>query len=146
MRSTDSLWKAVESRDASVDGRFFYGVTTTGVYCRPACPSRLPLRENVRFFDNSQDAVRAGFRACKRCCPEDGTQSALRRESLERARLHIEQSLEPVRLDELASLTGFSKFHLQRLFRESFGLTPAQYANQVRVQRARTELRSSDSV
>lgn len=71
MLSVDECWDAVTRRDAGADGRFFYGVRTSGVYCRPACPSRLPNRENVSFFATVAAAQAAGLRACKRCRPEE---------------------------------------------------------------------------
>src|SRR4051812_10340457 len=67
----DAKWAAVVARDARFDGRLFYAVTTTGVFCRPSCGSRRPLRTNVRFFASSADAAKSGFRACKRCKPAE---------------------------------------------------------------------------
>src|SRR5207245_7651619 len=67
--SADERWDAVARREGAADGRFVYAVTTTGVFCRPSCASRLPNRRNVRFFDTTTEAARAGFRACKRCRP-----------------------------------------------------------------------------
>ncbi len=68
--SDDVRWETLKKRDSLVCGEFVYGVLTTGVYCRPACASRLPNRENVRFFETSEEAEQAGFRPCKRCKPE----------------------------------------------------------------------------
>ncbi len=70
----DPRWAAVGARDASYDGRFVYAVRTTGVYCRPSCPSRRPLPRNVAFFDSGAKARSAGFRACRRCRPDGGSQ------------------------------------------------------------------------
>ena len=68
--NTDSRrWQAVQKRESEADGAFVYAVTTTGIFCRPTCSSRRPNRENARFFDSTQPAEAAGFRACKRCRP-----------------------------------------------------------------------------
>jgi len=72
MLDFDQCWAALERRDAGADGKFLYGVRTTGVYCRPGCASRLPLRKNTLFFETRAEAEAAGLRACKRCRPADG--------------------------------------------------------------------------
>src|SRR5882724_4619517 len=91
------LWQAVKNRDRSWDGKFFFAVATTGVYCRPSCACRLPLRKNVRFYGSREDAERAGFRACLRCRPAEpaGADPALVRiqEVCDYIRAHARQSL-----------------------------------------------------
>jgi AraC family transcriptional regulator of adaptative response/methylated-DNA-[protein]-cysteine methyltransferase len=72
----DNLWQAVLARDAASDGRFVYAVRSTGVYCRPSCPSRRPKRESVRFFPGPDVAELAGFRECRRCQPRAGAPPA----------------------------------------------------------------------
>jgi len=67
----DWRWQSLVRKDERADGLFWYSVKTTGVYCRPSCPARLPKRENVAFHDSTQNAEKAGFRACKRCGPKD---------------------------------------------------------------------------
>ena len=68
-RTPTQRWRALTTRDARADGHFVYSVATTGVYCRPACPSRLAARANIAFYNSAADAERAGFRPCKRCTP-----------------------------------------------------------------------------
>ncbi|MEM5316313.1 bifunctional DNA-binding transcriptional regulator/O6-methylguanine-DNA methyltransferase Ada [Paraburkholderia sp. JHI869] len=118
-------WQAVTSRDASVDGAFFYGVRTTGVFCRPSCASRLPRRENIEFFAEADDARAAGYRECKRCRP-----GGLPRE-LEIVRRACEaldaDPQERLTLAQLGEAVHLSPFHLQRLFKRVLGVSPRQY-------------------
>ena len=85
MLDLEECWAAVESRDAAADGSFFYGVRTTGVYCRPGCASRRPLRTNTVFFETPAAAEAAGLRACKRCRPTDGSAASRHLAAIERA-------------------------------------------------------------
>src|SRR4051812_42070884 len=98
----EARWLAVVGRDPSADGAFYYSVRTTGVYCRPACASRLARRENVRFHDTALEAERAGFRPCKRCCPDEGTLAERQARAVERACRLVESANEPPDLDALA--------------------------------------------
>jgi len=144
----DAAWRAVATRDASADGRVFYGVTSTGVYCRPSCPSRRPRRENVRFFPSASAAERDGFRACRRCRPNDITRAA---ESVARAKdildRHADSGAEgTVSLGELAQAVGMSPFHLQRVFQAQLGLSPARYLRARRGERFKSRLRSGGTV
>jgi AraC family transcriptional regulator of adaptative response/methylated-DNA-[protein]-cysteine methyltransferase len=146
--ATDAAWRAVAARDASADGRVFYAVTTTGVYCRPSCPSRRPRRENVRFFSSASAAEREGFRACRRCRPNDVTRAA---ESVARAKeildRHADNGAEgSVSLGELAEAVGMSPFHLQRVFQAQLGLSPARYLRARRGERFKSQLRSGGTV
>jgi AraC family transcriptional regulator of adaptative response/methylated-DNA-[protein]-cysteine methyltransferase len=143
-----AAWRAVVTRDASVDGRVFYAVTSTGVYCRPSCPSRRPRRENVRFFSSPSDAEREGFRACRRCRPNEVTRAA---ETVARAKeildRHAEHGAEGrVSLGELAAAVDMSPFHLQRVFQAQVGLSPARYLRARRAERFKAELRSGGTV
>src|SRR5947208_13163807 len=118
MRSVveDSKWQAVLDRDGSSDGKFFFGVSSTGVYCRPSCPAKRPRRENVTFFRRPEEAERAGYRACLRCRPKaiNGNAQAEMVKSICR---YIEQRLdEPLTLQRLANAFHLSPFHLQRTF------------------------------
>src|SRR5688572_24738199 len=111
-------WAAVAGRDRRYDGRFVYAVRTTGVYCRPSCPSRRPAAANVVFYDDAADAERAGFRACKRCRPRAkgaaiGAAAAVR-DAAAFIDAHVD---ERVTLSTLAREAGLSPFHLQRVFR-----------------------------
>jgi len=144
----NAAWRAVTARDASADGRVFYAVTSTGVYCRPSCPSRRPRRENVRFFSSASDAEREGFRACRRCRPNDITRAA---ESVARAKeildRHADSGAEgSVSLAELAEAVGMSPFHLQRVFQAQLGLSPARYLRSRRGERFKSQLRNGATV
>ena len=140
----EECWNALLSRDVSADGSFFYAVMTTGVFCRPQCASRRPLRHNVRFFADRASAEKAGFRACKRCRPDCDTlpETAM----IARACRMIEESEIPPSLDDLAATAGLSRFHFHRVFRRITGLTPRAYASARRDERTRDALRRSDSV
>jgi len=138
-------WAAVQARDWRRDGTFVYAVTSTGIYCRPSCPSRRPARANVRFFDQPADAERSGFRACLRCAPRERATADIR--AVERARAWIDRHLDqPVRLATLARVAGLSSFHLQRTFKRLVGVTPREYAAAHRQQALRQTLRAGRKV
>ncbi|MFN2136036.1 MAG: bifunctional DNA-binding transcriptional regulator/O6-methylguanine-DNA methyltransferase Ada [Candidatus Promineifilaceae bacterium] len=141
----EARWRAVNERLPEADNRFFYGVTTTGIYCRPTCASRQPRRENVRFFDDAAQAEAAGFRPCKRCAPERDAVDPGLAAVIEACRLIDEVERAPS-LDELAGAAGFSKYHFQRLFKRHIGLTPRQYAAQKRAERLRAALQEESAV
>ncbi|HEY0974480.1 MAG TPA: bifunctional DNA-binding transcriptional regulator/O6-methylguanine-DNA methyltransferase Ada [Solimonas sp.] len=142
----EHYWKAVTERDAEQDGRFCYGVVTTGVYCRPSCPSRQPLRGNVRFFETADAAEAAGLRACKRCRPRDAIADR-ERPRIEALCRHIEAHAdEALDLDALAQRAHLSPFHLQRRFKAVTGVTPKQYLDACRLRRLRTQLRDGETV
>ncbi|GGY98370.1 bifunctional DNA-binding transcriptional regulator/O6-methylguanine-DNA methyltransferase Ada [Novosphingobium colocasiae] len=126
-------WQAVLARDRSWDGRFVTGVLTTGIYCRPSCPARHPRRENVAFFAAPQDAEAAGLRACLRCRPQDLSRDEI---AVGRAIELIRTCEGPPALDWLATETGYSPAHFQRLFKRAIGLSPAAYARALRFERA----------
>jgi AraC family transcriptional regulator of adaptative response/methylated-DNA-[protein]-cysteine methyltransferase len=110
-------WQAVATRDATSDGAFVYAVASTGVFCRPSCPSRRPQRHNVRFFDSAEAAVAAGFRACRRCRPEVPGLADPERRIVEAVCGAIAEAEEAIpTLDELAEAAGVSPHHLQRVF------------------------------
>ena len=142
----DPRWTAVQTRDASADGTFWYSVRTTGVYCRPSCGSRAPLRENVAFHATREDAERAGFRPCKRCKP-DGPSQAERQATLVAAACRTIEAAESMpTLEVLAQQAGLSPFHFQRMFKAVAGVTPRQYGAAHRGQRMRQELGSAARV
>jgi len=137
----ETAWKQLAARDANA--RFVYGVTTTGVFCRPGCASRRPLRQNVRFFSSVVEAQAAGFRPCKRCNPSSSAPGA----TLDKIRAHIEKNLDrPVQLKELGRVAGLSPFTVQRLFKREMGVSPLQYQRAMRAGQLRSALKQGDSV
>ena len=138
----DDRWQIIGAKDRRFDGAFVTGVHTTGIYCRPSCPARLPLRKNVKFYANATDAEAAGLRACKRCSPN--TQSA--EEACVLAAIAAIRSEGPMTLDQLADLTGYSPTHFQRLFKRTVGLSPASFARAIREERVRAALETGASV
>lgn len=145
-RSEDLRWQALVDRDKRADSTFVYAVMTTGIYCRPGCPSRLAHRKNVTFYDTSSDAERAGFRACQRCHPDSASQTERHAQMVAKACRLIETSEELPDLDHLAESVGLSRFHFQRLFKKVVGLTPGQYIANQRTRRVRSQLRTRPSV
>jgi AraC family transcriptional regulator, regulatory protein of adaptative response / methylated-DNA-[protein]-cysteine methyltransferase len=136
----ENAWKQVVAR--TPDASFFYAVATTGVFCRPDCASRRPLRQNVRFFTNIADAYAAGFRPCQRCKPERA-----HRNPLDKVRAYLESHVDrAVPLAELARLAGLSPFTVQRLFKQAMGVSPLQYHRALRAGSLRSALKKGDSV
>lgn len=141
-------YRALVSRDPRWDGRFFTGVTTTGVYCRPICPARTPKRENIRFYSCAAAAESAGFRPCLRCRPETapgtpawcGTSSTVTRA----LRLIEEGFLDDHSVDALAARLGVGARHLRRLFDEHLGSSPSEIAHTRRLHFARTLLKTTE--
>lgn len=140
-RDDASRWQAVLDRDPA--GGFVYAVVTTGVYCRPDCPSRRARRENVRFFDTGAAAQAAGFRACLRCRPGEADRNAA---LVEQACRMIETAEEAPDLAALAAAAGLSPFHFHRVFKARTGLTPRDYARALRDRRVRAALGEADTV
>ncbi len=143
--NSSSYYDALNARDAAFEGVFIYAVTTTGVYCRPTCKSRRPLERNVRFFADTASARASGFRACKRCRPDDGGYDA-QPAWLEAACRLLDGAEEVPTLDELAARLGVSRAHLQRTFTRAIGVSPRRYAATLREQRLRTALRGGATV
>ncbi len=142
----DRYWQAVQARDRSFDGTFFYSVATTGVYCRPSCAARRPRRENVAFHASARDAGAAGFRPCRRCKPDEPSlHERYARQVAEACRL-IETAEEVPPLTELARSAGFSAHHFHRIFKAAVGVTPKAYAVAHRRKRLQEELKTSASV
>ncbi|WP_204101484.1 bifunctional transcriptional activator/DNA repair enzyme AdaA [Occallatibacter savannae] len=137
----ERAWQQLCERDRN--GRFFYAVLTTGVFCRPECKSRRPLRDNVRFFATTDEAQKAGFRACKRCKPL----SAASGKSLELIRRHLESNIDrSVPLAELGKVAGMSPFTVQRAFKQEIGVSPLQYQRSLRASRLRDALKQQGRV
>jgi len=145
-RPTDRVcWEAVLARDAGRDGAFLFGVLTTGVYCRPSCAARRPLRKNVRFYATAAEAERDGLRACRRCRPNDPT-SAERMQALCDSIRARADSGEPLTLAVLAAETGMSPGHLQRTFRAAIGVSPREFVESCRLEMLKRGLRAGESV
>jgi AraC family transcriptional regulator of adaptative response/methylated-DNA-[protein]-cysteine methyltransferase len=141
----EAAWTAVLARDRQHDRAFVYAVETTGVYCRPSCPSRRPHRRHVTFFDSCDAAERAGYRPCRRCRPRDAAAPTLA--MVAHVRAFIDAHLDDrITLRLLARHIGLSPFHLQRTFKRTTGLTPAEYAAARRAERFRQELKQGANV
>jgi AraC family transcriptional regulator of adaptative response/methylated-DNA-[protein]-cysteine methyltransferase len=137
-------WRVRLERDARYDGRLFIAITSTGVYCKPSCPSRHAKPENVRFFRSPEEAERAGFRPCLRCKPRAADAAAA---LVRRVAAFIESRPDDrVSLDQLSTFTGVSPFHLQRTFKKATGVTPKAWANALRMRRFQSSLRTAGSV
>lgn len=142
----EQRWQAVQARDAAQDGQFWYGLVSTRIYCRPSCSSRLPRRENVRFYDSADAAERDGLRACKRCQPRDldASDEAARIAAIcQYIEAHAEEKLA---LADLARRAQLSPFHFQRRFKARVGLSPREYAEACRLKTLRRELRAAPTV
>lgn len=137
---SDPRWAAVVARDPQADGRFFYAVRTTGVYCRPSCPARPARPENVVFHATAADAQRAGFRPCLRCKPDQLPLAALQAAKVAELCRVIETAEQAPTLAELAQHAGMSAYHLHRVFKAATGLTPKAYAAAHRARRLREAL------
>ncbi len=142
----DPRWEAVVARDLNANGKFYYSVETTGVYCRPSCPSRLAKPENVRFHATRADAERTGLRPCKRCQPNQPPLSEQQASKIVEVCRLIEESEEALSLNDLANHAGMSTYHFHRTFQSITGVTPRSYAAAHRTKRVRCELSRSDTV
>jgi AraC family transcriptional regulator, regulatory protein of adaptative response / methylated-DNA-[protein]-cysteine methyltransferase len=142
----ERAWEAVQGRDRSQDGALFYAVKTTGVYCRPSCPSRRPNRANVEYFESAAAAEEAGFRACLRCSPSSAEGTTAERR-VRRAVAYLDAHVgERVTLERLGRAVGLSPFHLQRSFKDVMGVTPRAYQNARRLESMKTHLRNGNDV
>jgi AraC family transcriptional regulator, regulatory protein of adaptative response / methylated-DNA-[protein]-cysteine methyltransferase len=142
----EEFWQAVEARDVRADGKFVFAVSSTGIYCRPSCPSRRPRRERVSFFLQPEAAEQAGYRACLRCHPRDPGANGQKIELVRRACELIEAADETPDLASLSEQLGISPFHLQRTFKKIVGVTPRQYAAASRTNRFKKSVRDGQPV
>jgi AraC family transcriptional regulator, regulatory protein of adaptative response / methylated-DNA-[protein]-cysteine methyltransferase len=143
-KTSDKRWQAIEQRDRSA--AFRYGVKTTGVYCRPSCPSRQPRRVNVEYFETWAEAERRGYRACKKCRPKDAIGPHAIPQAVRRACEILNNNEKPPKLSDLAQSVGLSAFHFQRLFKRSLGITPKAFYQAQRTRRFRESLRGAPTV
>jgi len=145
--SDDAKWNAVLAKDAHFDGQFVFAVSSTGIYCRPSCPSRRPRRERVSFFQLPENAEQAGFRACRRCHPRSAPsvdpQTQMAREI---CRVIEANEGEPITLSALSERLGVSSFHLQRTFKSVTGITPKEYAETYRVNKFKQDVRRGEAI
>ncbi len=136
----EARWQAALAKDRRFDGAFVTGVHSTGIYCRPSCPARAPLRRNVSFFATPQDAAGAGLRPCKRCSPNtQSAEEACVLAAINAIRAAGEQGA-AMTLAALSELTGYTPTHFQRLFKRTVGLSPAGFARALREERVKAGL------
>jgi len=140
---TDEKWQAIIGNDASYNNQFFYAVKSTGIFCKPSCKSRVPKKENVRIFQNAEEAMTANFRPCKRCKPTnerlpDNEWVTLITEYIDR------NYNKKLTLQTLAEISHGSPYHLHRTFKKIIGITPVEYIQQLRINTAKKYLRQSD--
>lgn len=141
--SDDARWEIALAKDRRFDGAFVTGVHSTGIYCRPSCAARPPKRENVSFYATPADAEAAGLRACLRCRPD----AVARDEAAVAEAIRVLRDAdEPVPLERLAAIAGYSPAHFQRLFKRAVGLSPAAFARALRLERATEALSQGESV
>lgn len=143
----EECWNALLRRDKASDGQFYFGVLTTGVYCRPACPARTPLRKNVRFYATPAQAEADGLRPCLRCRPLESSQAESHAALVHELCGYIESNLDcPLTLKHLAEHAHLSPAYLQRLFLSVAGVSPKKYAESCRIRKLKSELRTSTDV
>lgn len=151
----EAQWQAVLTRNSHFNGAFVYAVRSTGIYCRPTCPSRKPGRQQVVFFPVPEVAEQAGFRPCKRCLPDQFPSSDPHLELVRQVCRCIqensnensgENSGAQLTLAQLGDKAGASPYHLQRVFKQLMGVTPRQYADACRLARLKTVIKNQGSV
>jgi len=140
---TEERWRAIINNDCSYDDQFFYGVKTTGIFCRPSCKSRAPKIENVQIFLKAEHALAEHFRPCKRCKP-----NGLRlpnEDWVGQITNYIDMHFnEPLTLESLADLCHGSPYHLQRTFKQIKKISPIEYIQQTRITHAKQNLATTD--
>ncbi len=139
-------WEAVASRDSLYDCAFVYAVRSTGIYCRPSCPSRRPQRKQVVFFRAPEWAEREGFRPCRRCHPQEVPWQSESCLITAACRLIEQNSVDPIRMASVASRLSVGPFRLQRMFRKFLGITPSSYAHSIRLRHLKEQLRKGNDV
>ncbi|KOS59883.1 methylphosphotriester-DNA--protein-cysteine methyltransferase family protein [Lysinibacillus agricola] len=140
---TDERWKAIINNDATYNNKFFYGVETTGIFCKPSCKSRAPKKENVRIFLTAEQALNRNFRPCKRCKPTN--ENLPDNEWITLVTEYIDKNFtEKLNLESLGAIAHGSPFHLHRTFKKIKGITPTEYTQHVRLNAARKYLIETD--
>src|SRR5579862_4846822 len=142
----DARWNAMMARDRAADGTFVYGVRSTGIYCRPSCPSRRPRRDRVAFFDDPSQARAAGFRACRRCRPDDVALADPWVERIQRACVYLANVEGHPSLATIARRLGGSPYHFQRNFKRIVGVSPREYADACRFRNVKRKLRDGRAI
>lgn len=143
----ETCWRAVVKRDKNADALFFYAVKTTGVFCRPSCSARQPLRKNVAYFVTAHEAEAAGFRPCQRCRPLAGAEPDVATATMIDLSHYLEAHAdESISLTQLARRAGFSPYHLQRSFKAVIGVSPKEFQTAARLKRLKSSLRTGDAV
>jgi AraC family transcriptional regulator, regulatory protein of adaptative response / methylphosphotriester-DNA alkyltransferase methyltransferase len=142
--TVEEKWKAVSNNDENYDGIFFYAVKSTGIFCRPSCKSKLPLRDNVSFYENGQDARKAGYRPCKRCRPDlleynPVKDIAKQSRKIIKQYFHTRDKLEL----EIKKL-GVSDHRIAEIFKEEYGITFLEYMNSLRLDQVKKKLQNMD--
>jgi AraC family transcriptional regulator, regulatory protein of adaptative response / methylphosphotriester-DNA alkyltransferase methyltransferase len=134
-RMTDVMWQAIINNDETFNNQFFYAVKTTGIFCKPSCKSRVPKKENVRIFQNADQAISAKFRPCKRCKPTN--ERLPDNEWVELITHYIDTNYaEKLTLAILADISHGSPYHLHRTFKKITGITPVEYIQNIRINKA----------
>ncbi len=146
MLDANECWEAVLKKDKGQDGNFFLGVRTTGIYCRPSCPARSPLRKNVKFYSTIEEAETDGLRACLRCRPNAAADDAAWLREICAYIRDESASGKPITLATLSERAKLSPFHLQRKFKAALGVSPKEYVDTCRMEHLKSNLRSGDSV
>jgi len=141
---TEIFWKAVQNNDARFNGAFVYGVDSTRIYCKPSCSSRLPKRENVRFFADFEIAENKGFRACRRCQPKNETANPQAEIALRAC--EILEREEQISLEDLGAELNLSAAHLQKVFKEIIGVSPKKFAEMKRLEKFKNEIKKGSDV
>lgn len=147
MKHENIWWQAIVARSTEFDGKIYYGVKSTGVFCRPSCSSRQPKRENVTFFSLPEAAQQAGFRACRRCQPEK-TEIVDKQALLVKnvCRAIEDESVETINLALLGEHFGISPTYLQKVFKKLMGITPHEYLRSIRVRKFKNELKKGENI
>ncbi|GGE08827.1 AraC family transcriptional regulator [Marinithermofilum abyssi] len=134
----EKMWEAVVQCDGKYDGSFYYAVKTTKIFCHPSCKSKTPKQENVEFFFDIEEALRKGYRPCKRCRPDLYRSYDPNQEVIKEVKKVLENEFDkPWTLYKLSERFGISSYHLQRLFKKKTGMSPKQYLIHIRIEQAK---------